>query len=150
MKSLVAAAMIFASTALAAKYAAGTNCHSNIECEDNCVDRQFGIVTLDGGYIFACDPNVDDPTDWYTLECLSFRNDDDTTEAVTQAACEELDGQFCQRYCVLSGKRSLDEENRAKWDQTCGPDSQGEATHPMIQVKNGEEDAKKFCKRAIR
>jgi hypothetical protein len=148
MKSLIAAAAIFASTALAAKYAAGTNCHSNVECNKNCINGQFAIVNLEGGYIFACDPDVPDPTDWYHLTCQPAPDNDvggGSAQAATEAACDQLGGQFCRRDCILSGKRSADQDNRAKWRQTCGDDLEGYPTWPEIQFQDGEKGAKISC-----
>jgi hypothetical protein len=42
---------------------------------------------------------------------------------------------------ILSGKRSVDEESRETWVDSCGGNYYAE-----IGVKSGEADAKKYCK----
>jgi hypothetical protein len=145
MKFLISAMAIFASTALAAKYAAGTICHSNIECEKNCLDEQYTIVNDDGGYVFVCDSSVADPVQWYILRCASYGTrivDPD----VTKAACKKVDGESCATTCILSGKRSIDEENRKKWIGDCGEDAEGAPTLPELEVFYSEKDARTYCK----
>lgn len=144
MKSLITAVALLASSALAAKYAAGTNCHSNIECENNCLDRQYTIVNEDGGYIFACDPGVADSTQWYSAECWTTEEADRfserSDEKATQAACEAVGGTFCTIHCVMSGKRVADEETRKSFRSACKTDAE-----PYIRVEKDEKAAKKYC-----
>jgi hypothetical protein len=144
MKSLVPTLAIFASSALAAKYAAGDLCHSNVECNKNCLDAQFTVAEQDGGYVFVCDPKVADATQWYGMRCIYT----DFSRAfpiqtidkdVTASACKTVGGQVCGPSCVLSGKRSVDGETRSKWKQACGNDSAD------IDVRPDEQAAKVLC-----
>jgi hypothetical protein len=144
MKFLLPAMAIFASTALAAKYEAGTICHTNIECENNCLDKQYTIVNEDGGYVFVCDPGVADPLQWYNAICKSGQNDR-FEKGTTEAMCKTNGGQFCKYTCVLSGKRSVDGDNRDKWYDACGLDQSGIPTYLEIHVEKDEESAKGFC-----
>jgi hypothetical protein len=144
MKLLITAVAIFASSTLAAKYAAGTICHSNIECERNCLDKQYTIVNEDGGYVFACDSNIADPVQWYNLDCRSFGSHQ-VEEGVLEAACKKAGGEFCTYTCVLSGKRSVDQDNRAKWARACGKESSGAPTQTELAVRADEEDARLSC-----
>ena len=131
--SLVTAAAIFASTTLAVKYAAGTNCHSNLECEANCIDKQYTVASENGGFIFACDSSVADPLDWYTLMCGSG------SDAATTAACAKIGGVECSPSCVLTGKRSVDEDNRKKWAASC------DRGYAEIIVCKDEKEAREWC-----
>ena len=142
--SLIAAMALFASSTLAAKYEAGTICHSNVECEQNCIDKQYTIANVDGGYVFVCDPGVSNPTAWYTLSCTS-RNE--ILEGPTTTACEKIGGQMCEYECALSGKRSEDEDNRKKWSASCPPSEESSEglTYPVIGVEKDEKSAKRYC-----
>jgi hypothetical protein len=141
--SLIAAAALLASSTLAAKYEAGTICHSNVECEQNCIGKQYTIVNEDGGYVFVCDPGVANPTGWYSLSCTS--GEGYYFEEATAAACKEVGGQSCKYSCALSGKRSEDEDNRKKWSGSCGKDPTGHATYPKIYLLENEKSAKISC-----
>jgi hypothetical protein len=148
--STLTATAIFASSALAAKYPAGTNCHSNVECNNNCVNSEFTIINLDGGYIFACDANSPNPTQWYSLGCKTRydprgESDGDTDEEVTDAACEAVGGLNCYSRCVMSSKRSADEDLRKEWQDNCGKDKNGYQTEPYIYVERSEATAKIGC-----
>lgn len=137
IKSLIAAVTLLASTAFAAgKYEAGTICHSNIECEKNCIDKQYTVAEQDGGFVFACDPSVADPTQWYKFYCGDFEG---VKVELTEAACKKFEGQMCANQCVLSGKRGKDEVNREKWKKECG------SYFSSIDVAVGEEQAKWRC-----
>lgn len=145
MKSLITTVALLASSTLAAQYAAGTNCHSNVECEKNCVDKQYTIVNEDGGYIFACDSGVADPTEWYNLRCETSIDMVRVSLEATTAACEQAGGQVCSQVCVLSDKRSVDEDNRNKWTGSCGRDADGYQSSAKIFVMKDESDAKALC-----
>jgi hypothetical protein len=144
MKFLISAVALFASSTLAAKYEAGTICHSNVECEKNCLDKQYTIVNEDGGYVFVCDPGLADPVQWYSMSCRSAETGT-VDKAAMEAVCKKVDGEPCGYSCILSGKRSADEENRTKWTGSCGKDSAGFNMHPVIYVEKDERTAKILC-----
>jgi hypothetical protein len=145
MRFLITAAAIFASSALAAKYAAGDICHSNVECEENCIDKQYTVAEQNGGFVFVCDPGVGDPMQWYRLTCTSYDNSIDARYPVvnvdeTRAACKTVGGTDCENSCLLSGKRSNDEELRSEWTKACGDISEA-----VVIVQADEEAAKEYC-----
>jgi hypothetical protein len=144
MKFLIPAIAIFASTAFAAKYAAGTICHSNIECEQNCLNKQYTIVNDDGGYVFVCDPGVADPMQWYNLGCITIGSNK-FNKGATEAACKTVGGESCAYSCILSGKRSVDQENRGKWTIGCGKNSDGIPTQAELIVRSSEKAARIYC-----
>jgi hypothetical protein len=147
MKFLVATVAIFASSTLAAKYAAGDPCHTNVECEENCLDKRYTVAEQDGGFVFVCDPSAADPMQWYIAECTGlnvggglfpdYRLDQETTEANCKATSG---GQTCNRRCLLKGKRTDDEDTRSAWAAGCG---QGKKV--VITVKPDEQAAKAYC-----
>jgi hypothetical protein len=146
MKSTIAAtalaiSTVFTSTALAAKFEAGALCHSNRECEANCVDGQFTFAQQDGGSVFVCDSGVANPVQWYGLVC-ELREEDYPAATATKDACKKLRGQDCGGVCILSGKRGDDADNRAKWMKECARSEDGK---PELQVLNGEQQAKEYC-----
>lgn len=148
MKSTIAATAvaILTSTGFAAKFKAGTLCHSNRECEANCVNGQFTFALQDGGSVFVCDPAVNDPTQWYTMACAHSEQDGVfqqivTDNDITSSACTDVGGQICNYSCVVGGKRSADEDLRAKWREGCG-----KKNNPEIFVESTEESAKVYCK----
>jgi hypothetical protein len=150
MRPVIAAAAIFASSTLAATYAAGDICYSNIECEKNCLNKQYTIADEDGGFVFVCDPGVADPVQWYRLGCLE--HDSNALDlykwdrAATKASCTALGGRDCGA-CVTSSKRSLDEEVRKDWAKRCTANGKGaEMRIPEIKLMADEKAATNYCK----
>jgi hypothetical protein len=76
---------------------------------------------------------------WYNLDCKN-QGADRTDADATEAVCKTLGGKFCNYNCVLSDKRSVDDDNRAKWSGSCG----GNLRTEFYQVKD-EETATVFC-----
>lgn len=147
MKSLITAVALLASSALAANYAAGTICHSNVECNKNCLDAQFTVAEQDGGYVFVCDPSIGNPTQWYNLKCKepgSVQNGDKTVVEATADACDSIGGVICSvYYCVISGKRSSDGDLRKAFSDAC--QAADESTFSEVKAMADEEAAKQFC-----
>jgi len=95
---------------------------------------------------------VDDSELWYTLVCLDVwiqegvpLDPQERDEELTEAACKEFDGELCNANCILSGKSSVDGENRAKWKKGCGKDKNGQETDTKLYVNHDEASAKQFC-----
>jgi hypothetical protein len=148
MKSTIAAtalaiSTVFTSTALAAKFEAGALCHSNRECEANCVDGQFTFAQQDGGSVFVCDSGVTDPVQWYQLACVYEERF--PSKSGTKEACDVVGGKICGSVCIASGKRSEDEEVHIKWANACPVVEDGKSVEPEFYVLNGEAEANKYC-----
>jgi hypothetical protein len=147
-RTFIAAFAIFASSALAVKYAAGDICHSNVECEANCLDKQYTVADQDGGFVFVCDPSIADPKQWYNMACLERdilqHGGMIWHEELTKTACKSIGGQACS-YCVVSAKRSEDEDLRNKWTKACNVGQKRSDKVPQIKVMADEESAKKYC-----
>jgi hypothetical protein len=143
-KSLITALALLASTAFAAKYEAGTICHSNVECNNNCINGQWTVAETDGGYVFVCDPSVANPVQWYALTC-KYEREAYPAESGTKKACDEVGGEVCGGTCITSGKRSEDGDLRSKWFDACPRVEDGKLIEPVTRVLAGEEQAKKWC-----
>jgi hypothetical protein len=85
-----------------------------------------------------------DPVQWYSLSCAS-EDDGALDKPAMDAVCEKLGGEPCEQTCTLSGKKSADEENRAKWMSSCGLSSIGDDQIAEIFVQKDEESAKTLC-----
>jgi len=123
MRFIIAGFAIFASSTLAAKYAAGDICHSNTECEKNCVDKQYTVAEQDGGFVFVCDPSVANPVQWYAMACTEIGSGRGPqpykfNAEKTETACKSIGGQACGS-CVVSAERGEDENLRGKWLDNC-------------------------------
>ncbi|CAI7642642.1 unnamed protein product [Penicillium manginii] len=103
---LLSSISLFAVASLAAKYPAGTNCHSNLECNDNCLDGKWTITNVQGDYQLVCDPTKDDPTQYYAAFCYGKAKTDrdgETTFAEgyntegTKAECSKVGGAYWKR-----------------------------------------------------
>jgi hypothetical protein len=143
-KSLITALALLASTAFAAKYESGTICHSNVECNDNCINGQWTVAEKDGGYVFVCDPGVTNPVQWYAQACV-YERERFPAESSTKKACDEVGGEICGSACMASGKRSEDGDLRGKWYNACPNLEDGKFIEPVIEVLGGEQEAKKYC-----
>ncbi|KAM0698665.1 hypothetical protein Q7P36_002132 [Cladosporium allicinum] len=127
MRPVIAAAAIFASSTLAATYAAGDICYSNIECEKNCLNKQYTIA----------DQTVDSSLSATRASRI---------RAATKASCTALGGRDCGAY-VTSSKRSLDEEVRKDWAKRCTANGKGaEMRIPEIKLMADEKAATNYCK----
>ncbi|CZT18039.1 uncharacterized protein RCC_03877 [Ramularia collo-cygni] len=125
---------LFASSALAAKYAPGTACHSNVECNMKCLDAKWVILHEDGADILACDLNTPDPTQYYLTACRRHYgrklpegvSPDQAIDGpimvdgeMTSKACAAVGGRTCNKSCSISHKRSAENESRAAWEKAC-------------------------------
>jgi hypothetical protein len=126
---LLASISLFAVASLAAKYPAGTNCHSNLECNDNCLDGKWTITNVQGDYQLVCDPTKDDPTQYYVVYCHDKRTKDEDGKPIkvepgfntegTKVACGKVGGVYCDSECYLSGKRSTQGDISSSWVNAC-------------------------------
>jgi hypothetical protein len=122
MKLLGSVVALFAVASLAAKLPAGTNCHTNKECNNQCMGGSWTIMQVDGDYQLVCDPNGQDTTQYYAATCLALSDkiaDFGPDEVTTKPACEKLGKQYCGDYCFFTGKRSGEEEVAASWKKAC-------------------------------
>lgn len=67
MKLIIAIALLF--RLALAKYNPGSTCNTNVECNENCIDSQRTLSEQGGAYIFACDPSVADPAQYFKADC---------------------------------------------------------------------------------
>ena len=122
MKLIIAIAFL-TRLAFAQKYAAGDACHTNIECNNNCVNSQWTVANQDGEYALVCDPALIDTPQYYTTGCYSqsisglFASSYDPDD--TRTACNKLAGQMCRLRCVLTGKKSTTDQVRNSWADAC-------------------------------
>lgn len=112
---------LFSTLALADKYAAGTACHSSVECNTNCLNSQWTLSNPTiGGYAFVCDPDLADGTLYYKATCdlisLTIQVND---REKTTSACTSLGGTSCQFGCVVSGSSRTPDVTAASWKQAC-------------------------------
>ncbi|EAW11771.1 uncharacterized protein ACLA_094710 [Aspergillus clavatus NRRL 1] len=150
MKLLAATVSLLTVPVLAGKYAAGTVCNTNTECVDHCLEGRYTIVSHNGGFAFACDPNSADPVQYYVAVSKPgiWKAYAPTATQKTQMACDAMKGAMCNHVCFLSGKKSLEDDMRSQWYDTCRENGDLE---PMFAVFSRAEDAKRRmdCKRDI-
>ncbi|KAJ5741985.1 hypothetical protein N7533_011394 [Penicillium manginii] len=104
---LLASISFFVVASLAAKYPAGTNCHSNLECNDNCLDGKWTITNVQGDYQLVCDPTKDDPTQYYAAYCERKRTTHSSGEITTEKGFN------------TEGKRSTQGDISQSWVNAC-------------------------------
>lgn len=126
--------------AFAQKYAAGDACHTNIECNNNCVNSQWTVANQDGEYAFVCDPDLADGTLWWVGSC------DKTILAAqvidrekTASVCNDFCGALCRFGCAFSGSSRTPSDTIAAWEQGCA-----DAGTQLNSITSGasEEDAR--------
>ncbi|CAI7592886.1 unnamed protein product [Penicillium pancosmium] len=117
---LLASISLFAVAALAVTYPAGTNCHTNTECNNNCLDGSWTIMNVDGDYQLVCDPTKGDPTQYYRAQCYvrnigSYRGED-LDAALTRS------GEASKATCDKSGG----------WEKACGAQKSGTSIQTFV------------------
>ena len=124
MKRLIAVILLSVSV-LAAKYPAGAVCRTNVECDANCINKQWTVADRDDSYVLVCDPNVADPAEYFVGQCrsrpegfpiLTPRSYD---AGKTASACAKLGGQSCPKGRVISTTKSAYTDNYSSWQKAC-------------------------------
>jgi hypothetical protein len=110
---------LFTVTSLAAKYPAGTNCHTNTECNDNCQDGTWTIMNVQGDYQLVCDPAKDDLTQYYSAYCHKPRSQRFDDIRGTKVVCNKVGGIYYDRHCFFTGKRSAQGDTSSTWTDAC-------------------------------
>lgn len=120
MEFFTAILVLTSSILVSAKYAPGTKCRSNTECNQNCFEGTWVNVPDDtnpGRDVFACDPEAVDPVEYYTGYCSGGLLDDSTSYRAT--ACGKIGGTNCRNRCVLVGTWSTRDDTERTWEVEC-------------------------------
>jgi hypothetical protein len=119
MKLLGSIIPLFAVATLAQKYTAGTNCHTNTECDANCLDGRWTIMQNDGDYSLVCDPSAENPTQYYAANCVLRSRPYQHEDTQQTKTCDAVGGTICNRACLFSGERSGEQELEKKYSDAC-------------------------------
>jgi hypothetical protein len=145
---------LFAATSLtAAKYPAGTICHTNVECNQHCINSKWTVTRMQDDYNLVCDPNTKDPAEYFAARCqerdpLNHGYSTGSTpgserEDSTKLACEAIDGKLCGGYsCRFDSKRSTEDDWRSKWEKACSDRGVGSA---IFVVFLNETESNRGC-----
>lgn len=136
----------FMSTA-AAVYKAGTPCYTNVECNQNCIDKKWTIQNIDSDYVLVCDPKGVDPVLYHYAQCRTVADPYGVTPDLesTRKTCAAVGGKFCNKdaICSFNGKRSAETASRQKWNTSCksnlsaaGRDSAGSLFESSVSEEN--------------
>ncbi|CAI7664262.1 unnamed protein product [Penicillium manginii] len=90
MKFFGAIISLFAAATMAEQYAAGTNCHTNTECNANCMDGTWTIQQVGGDY------NL-----YYTANCVPQNGRYQPSDPKQIKACETVGGTISSRTCLV-------------------------------------------------
>ena len=116
MKLLASVVSLFAVASLADKYPPGTNCHTNRECNNQCLDGTWTIMQVQGDYQLVCDPTAANPTQYYGAACVTDNRYDPEGG---KRACDKTGGSFCDNKCYFSGKRTAQDDLSGSWIKAC-------------------------------
>lgn len=107
------------STLVTAKSAPGNKRRTNSDCNQNCLDGKWTIITDfndTSRSVFACDPLHADPVQYTTGSCLGKTLRDEGPRA---AACEAVGGTNCKFRCVMNGRLSTKDVIEREWNAQC-------------------------------
>lgn len=140
MKTLIATIAVL-NLVESAKYAPGTVCNTNLECNANCIDAEWNVkITLsDGGWALACTRKID-AAQYHIGTCevaddISFDTNFDGTK--TNTACGTVAGSSsCKDGCLLSGKKSTSGDIERQWKKACQDVQADAASFTLLSDKD--------------
>lgn len=117
MKLFVAITTLFATSAVA-KYSPGQDCRTNKGCDDNCLGSKWSVVIENGDARMVCDPTTLDSTRYSQAHCASNASQK-PDDQVTNAACDEMKGKFCNHSCYFTTKASKEDASTKNFSKLC-------------------------------
>lgn len=142
MELLLAATALFASH-VAALYAAGQICHSNLECNAKCIGGKWTLRRRDNDIVLECDRLAIDATQFYYAICQTISADkrgyvaNEYGGPATAKACNSVGTLSCEAGCVISGKKSVEASTRTGWERMC----RSETGRGSPEILRGDSEA---------
>lgn len=132
------ALLVLAASVSADKYQPGQACHTNGECNKNCLDSSWTVILVDGAPALVCDPDKDDTTEYFIINC---EKDLDKGRTATTAVCNKVKGQLCAEGCVVSGLHSRQAELRNQIQKACSDNRGSVHFFPEVTLANAQDFA---------